>query len=188
MKKIYLLTAAASFFALNANAADWGMYNGFVRPYIGADYVYSDAKHGSYARGANDGYNSWKVNLGADIAHYTSLEAFFQQAGERKAHLATGDLKSEFYAWGLDLYGRIPVMCSGFNVLGSLGAANYNVKYKYSSRGSIDKQRVGYRAGVGFSYDFNPNVSFRVMGRYSYIGMANLDNLMEVTAGLRYTF
>jgi opacity protein-like surface antigen len=54
--------------------------------------------------------------------------------------------------------------------------------------GSDDKQKVGYRGGVGFSYDFTEHVSMRVMGRYSYLGMKGLDNLMEVTAGLRYTF
>jgi len=187
MKKICLLAAAVSVFALNANAADWGMTNSLVRPYIGADYIYSYAKHGNYAKKAKKDYNSWSVNVGADIARYTSLEAFFQQTGERKSKNAEHRLKSEFYAWGLDLYGRAPIWCSGFNLLGSLGAANYNVKYKYD-RASQDKQRVGYRAGVGFSYDFNSNVSFRVMGRYSYLGMKGLDNLKEVTAGLRYTF
>ncbi|MBP3686788.1 MAG: porin family protein [Alphaproteobacteria bacterium] len=186
MKKIYVLAAAASVFAMNAQAADWSMGN-LVRPYIGADYVYSHAKHGAIASDAKKDYNSWMVNIGTDIARYTSIEAFFQQAGERKTHLRGRDLKSEFYAWGLDVYGRVPVACSGFNLLGSLGLADYNVKYKFNP-GSMDKEHIGYRGGVGFSYDFNNNVSFRVMGRYTYIGMANLNNLMEVTAGLRYTF
>lgn len=185
MKKMCLLAAAASVFAINAQAADWS--NKYFRPYIGADYVYSHAKHGGMANAANKDYNSWMVNIGTDIAEYTSIEAFFQQAPERKAHHADGEIKSDFYAYGLDLYGRMPIMCSGFNALASLGVANYNTKYKFDGT-SEDKQRIGYRAGVGFSYDFTDNVSFRMMGRYSYIGMSNLDNLMEVTAGLRYTF
>ena len=106
---------------------------------------------------------------------------------QRKTHWAAEELKSEFYAYGLDLYGRMPIACSGFNALASLGLANYETKYKFNG-GSQSKQRIGYRAGVGFSYDITNNVSFRLMGRYSYVGMANLDNLMEVTAGLRYTF
>ncbi len=186
MKKICLLAAAVSVFALNAQAADWKMSKEF-RPYIGADYVYSYAKHGGIASDAKRDYNSWMVNVGTDIAEYTSVEAFFQQAPQRKSHLADDEIKSEFYAYGLDFYGRAPIMCSGFNALGSLGVANYNTKYKLRGE-SQDKQRVGYRAGVGFSYDFTNNVSFRLMGRYSYVGMANLNNLMEVTAGLRYTF
>ena len=187
MKKIYLLSAAVSLFALNANATDWSMGNDFFRPYIGADYVYTHAKHGREAKHMKKDYSSWMVNVGTDIAKYTSVEAFFQQSGERKTNFENNKMKSEFYAWGLDMYGRMPVMCSGFNLLGSLGAANYNVKYKYNP-GSVDKQRVGYRAGVGFSYDFNNNVSFRVMGRYTYLGMARVNNLKEVTAGLKYTF
>ncbi len=187
MKKICLLAAAVSVFALNANANDWGMHK-LVRPYIGADYVYSHAKHGNIAKHAKKDYSSWKVNLGMDIAKYTSVEAFFQQSGERKSHEEPSQIKSEYYAWGLDLYGKMPIMCSGFNLLGSLGLADYNVKYKFKPSGSVDKQRMGYRAGIGFSYDFTNNVSMRVMGRYAYVGMKNLDHIMEMTAGLSYAF
>lgn len=111
----------------------------------------SYAKHGGMASDAKRDYNSWMVNLGTDIAEYTSIEAFFQQAPQRKTHRAAEELKSEFYAYGLDLYGRMPIACSGFNALASLGIANYNTKYKFNG-GSQDKQRIGYRAGVGFSY------------------------------------
>ena len=188
MKKIYLLAATASLLALDAHAMDWNM-NQLVRPYLGADYIFSHAKHGGFAKQAKKDYNSWSVNMGTDIDHYTSVEAFFQQAGERKSHNPNYELKSEFYAWGLDLYGRAPVMCSNFYLLASAGLANYNVKYKMRPfGGSEDKQRVGYRAGVGFSYQFTDHLAMRVMGRYSYVGMKSLNNLMEVTVGLRYYF
>jgi opacity protein-like surface antigen len=187
MKKICLLAAAVSVFALNANAANWNN-NEIFKPYIGADYVYSQAKVGGQAKHAKKDYNSWMVNVGTDIAHYTSVEAFFQQSGDRKNRLPSENITSKFYAWGLDFYGRMPIDCTGFNLLGSLGAANYNTKFEYKPGGSIDKQRVGYRAGIGFSYDFTNNMSMRVMGRYSYVGMRDFNHLMEVTAGLRYTF
>ena len=74
MKKICLLAAAASVFAMNAQAADWSMGNRYFRPYIGADYVYSYAKHGGMASDAKRDYNSWMVNVGTDIAEYTSIE------------------------------------------------------------------------------------------------------------------
>ena len=186
MKKIYLLAAAVSVFAINSEAQAWTMDHS-MRPYMGADYIYSHAKHGGFARDAKKDYNAWAVNAGVDIMQYTSIEAFFQQAFERKTHDGVNTHKSEFYAWGMDIYGRMPVNCSAFNLLASVGLADYNVKYKYND-GSDDKQRVGYRGGVGFSYDFTEHVSMRVMGRYSYVGMKNLDDLMEVTAGLRYTF
>lgn len=192
MKKICLLTATASLLAFNAQAVDWNM-NDLIRPYLGGDYIFSHAKHGGWARRAKKDYNSWSVNLGTDIAQYTSVEAFFQQSWERKTHRRDAHIKSEFYAWGLDLYGRAQMWCSPFHLLGSLGLANYNVKYRFRNNewlgdGSKDKQRVGYRAGVGFSYDFNEHFAMRVMGRYSYVGMKTLNNLMEVTAGLRYYF
>ena len=84
MKKICLLAAAASVFAMNAQAADWSMGNRYFRPYIGADYVYSYAKHGGMASDAKRDYKSWMVNVGTDIAEYTSIEAYFQQAPQRK--------------------------------------------------------------------------------------------------------
>ena len=188
MKKIYLCAAMASVIATQAQAGDWGMHDNWVHPYVGADYIYSHADIGGQAKGAKKDYNSWAVNVGAEIAKYMDIEAFFQQAFERKAHTVTGaKIKSEFYAMGLDLYGKMPVGCDGFHLLGSVGVADYNVKYKHEI-GSEDKQKIGYRGGVGFGYNFTQNVSMRVMGRYSYLGMRGLDNLMEVTAGLRYTF
>ena len=39
-----------------------------------------------------------------------------------------------------------------------------------------------------YGYDFNDNMSARVVGRYSYVGSAYVNNLMEVTAGLQYRF
>ncbi len=81
----------------------------------------------------------------------------------------------------------MPIGCDGFNLLGTLGLANYNMKVKYV-RGSQNKQRMGYRAGVGMQYNFTENFAARVVGRYSYIGARNLDNLMEVTTGVKFMF
>ena len=36
--------------------------------------------------------------------------------------------------------------------------------------------------------DINDNWAVRLVGRYSYIDSNYLDNLQEVTAGIRYTF
>ena len=72
-------------------------------------------------------------------------------------------------------------------MLGTAGLANYNFKIK-NDTGSQDKNHMGYRAGVGFQYDMNEHWAMRVVGRYSYIDSQILDNLMEATAGIRYTF
>lgn len=185
MKKTLLLAGVACLFSVSANAMD---LNREFKPYIGFDYVYSHADYKKLAKDPKKDYNSGAVNLGTMITPYSSLEAFFQQSGERKSFKGTIDqVKTEFYAYGLDAYGYMPIGCDGFNLLGTLGLANYNMKVKYV-RGSQDKQRMGYRAGVGMQYNFTENFAARVVGRYSYIGARNLDNLMEVTAGVKFMF
>ena len=141
-----------------------------------------------YGKGTEEELQFGRRNVGTWITPYASLEAFFQQSAKTKAYKGTEyRVRTEFYAYGLDAYGYLPIGCDGFNLLGSLGLANYNMKAKYHY-GNVDKQRMGYRAGIGAQFDFTENFAARVVGRYSYIGAKHLDNLMEVTAGIRYTF
>lgn len=192
-KKGILLAGVACLIAGSANAAE-------LNPYVGLDYVYSKAhfKSGTLSGFSNHNlkknYNSGAINLGIRPDNYFSLEAFFQQSDTQKGHRyeeavlgGRNHVKSEFYAYGLDAYGYMPIGCDGFNLLGTVGLANYNVKIK-SDRGSVDKQRMGYRAGLGAQYDINDKWAVRVVGRYSYINSKHLDDLKEVTAGIRYTF
>ena len=172
MKKTLLLAGVACLFSFGANAADYSLSE--LRPYVGLDYVYTDANIKKETRIKTD-YNSGAINAGIRFYDYLGLEAFFQQSGERKSMKGTLDqTKSEFYAYGLDLYGYMPIGCDGFNLVGH--------------QGSDDKQRLGYRAGAGIQYDFNDNISARVMYRYTQLGMKEVKNLNEVTAGLRYSF
>ena len=191
-KKIILLAGAAMFLTGTASAME-------LNPYIGLDYVYSKADFKSDkisafdTRSLKDNYNSGMVSMGIRPLEYMSLEAFFQQSAEQKgdkiveASGAQHKIKSEFYAYGIDAYGYMPIGCSGFSLLGTVGVANYNFKIK-SNDGSVDKQKLGYRAGIGAQYDINDNWAVRLVGRYSYIDSNYLDNLQEVTAGIRYTF
>ena len=187
MKKTLLLAGVACLFSVSANAMDLSRE---FRPYIGLDYVYSHADYKDMVREPKKSYNSGAVNVGTWITPYASLEAFFQQSAKTKAYKGTEyRVRTEFYAYGLDAYGYLPIGCDGFNLVGSLGIANYNVKLKYRGhQGSDDKQRLGYRAGAGIQYDFNDNISARVMYRYTQLGMKEVKNLNEVTAGLRYSF
>lgn len=185
MKKTLLLAGVACLFSVSANAMDVAKE---FRPYIGLDYVYSHADYKDLVLEPKKSYNSGMVSVGTWISPYASLEAFFQQSAEVKSHNGTIDhIKTKFYAYGLDAYGYLPLGCDGFNLLGSLGLANYNMKVKYH-QGSDDKQRMGYRVGIGAQYNFTEHFAARVVGRYSFIGAKHLDNLMEVTAGIRYTF
>ena len=188
MKKILLLAGVASIVTLNAKAGYWtDMYND-MKPYIGADYIYSNIKFGNPARGLRDSYHSGSVNLGARMYGYWGLEAFYQQSGKSEKRHPDGKHSAEFLAYGADWYGYAPIMCSQFNVLGSLGLANYRFKFGYPDIASKTQNRVGYRAGIGMQYDFNEHIAARVMGRYTYLGMKRVNNLKEVTVGLRYMF
>lgn len=190
MKKTLLLAGVACVFAANANAAEFMNYT--INPYVGLDYVYSDANIKKEYQVKKD-YNSMAINLGTMLSDYASIEAFFQQSGERSNKVSgTEKYKSKFYAYGLDAYGYMPVGCDGMKLLGSVGIANYNMEVKDKSsvtrNSKYDKDRTGYRIGFGAQYDFNEHIAARVMARYSYIGAKALKDLKELTAGVRYTF
>lgn len=186
MKKTLLLAGVACLISFSANAREFN-------PYIGLDYAYTKADLKKDLKPVDDGYNSGIINAGVRMGQYAGLEAFFQQSGERKTHVAADQsIKSKFNAYGLDLYGYLPIpACSDkFDLLASIGAANYDfqAKYKGIARGKYDKQRVGYRAGIGAQYNLTENWAARVMGRYTYLGARDINHLSEVTAGVRYTF
>ena len=190
MKRQGILLASAAIMLANTVQATE------INPYIGVDYVYSKADYksdrASWDKSLKEDYNSALFNLGMRPSKYFSLEGFFQQSadakGSRTSATVYGDrIKSEFYAYGADAYGYMPIGCDGFSLLGTAGLANYNFKIK-NDTGSQDKNHMGYRAGVGFQYDMNEHWAMRVVGRYSYIDSQILDNLMEATAGIRYTF
>ena len=185
MKKTLLLAGVACLFSFGASAEEF-------RPYVGMDYIFSNANIKKEYDMKKD-YNSLAVNAGVKMGEFVSLEAFFQQSGERKKHISdTVSSKTKFHAYGLDMYGYMPIpRCDDtFNLLGSIGLANYNIETKYegAARGKIDKDRMGYRAGIGMQYNFTENLGARVMGRYTYLGGKALKDLKEVTAGIRYTF
>ncbi len=184
MKKSLLLTSAIVCMAsVNANAMDMMS----MRPYIGAEYVYSYAKQGSYAQDAKDHYNSGKFDLGIEWMKNIDTEFSYQMSGELKSNDTLGNkIKSSFEAYALDLYGKYPIMCSPLSAVGTLGGAIYHTEYK--GLPSKRSTRMGYRAGAGMQYDFNDHFAARVIGRYSYIGSNYLNNLMEVNAGLLYRF
>lgn len=186
MKKTLLLSGLACVAAFNAEAMNFNMKE--IRPYVGADYVYFYAKNGGAARHLKDDFSAGKFNVGMQMYKNWDLEFSFQQSGELKSGKPDADskIKNYFTTYAMDVYGKYPIMCSKLNALATVGTGIYHVKYKNMDRGSFN--RVGYRAGLGLQYDFNDNFSARVVGRYSYIGAATVDNLMEVTAGLQYRF
>ncbi|MBR2298957.1 MAG: porin family protein [Alphaproteobacteria bacterium] len=188
MKKTLLLAGVASVFAFQAHAGYWTDVYNEMKPYIGVDYIYSNAKFGGPAKDMKDSYHSPSINLGARMYGYWGLEAFYQQSFKEKKSVDGERHSAEFLAYGVDWYGYAPVGCSQFNLLGSLGLANYRFDFRYPDIASKSQNRIGYRAGIGMQYDFNEHFAMRVMGRYTYLGMNRVNNLKEVTAGFRYMF
>ncbi len=196
MKKTLLLAGVASLFSYNANAM-MEMPSDF-RPYVGVDYVYSKADFKDEASRLEDSgyledkFNSGVINAGIKMGDYYSIEAFYQQSASEKGDYFVYDgmshkAETKFDAYGIDLYGYMPVGCDGLSLLGTVGLANYELEVKEMGQKET-WNRVGYRAGIGAQYDFNENWSARIVGRYSYIDTKAVDNLMEATAGIRYTF
>jgi opacity protein-like surface antigen len=188
MKKTLLLSgvACACLAVTQAEAMSWNIND--YRPYVGAEYVYSYVKQGSDARHLKKDFNSGKADFGMQLYKNYNIEFSYQQSGELKSKTtySTARAKNYFSVYALDIYGKYPILCSGFGVLGTVGTAIYHAKYKNLPKSSYD--RVGYRAGIGLQYDFNTNFAARVVGRYSYIGSEYTDNMKEVTAGILYRF
>ncbi len=192
MKKNLLMASVACCLtfgaALNAHAGYLSDMYHEMRPYIGADYVFSHVKFGNPATHMKKNYHSGMVNLGARMYENLGLEVFYQQSGKEKRNHDGEKHSAEFLAYGMDMYGYAPLMCSSLNLIGSLGFANYRFDFRYPDIANKSQNRIGYRAGIGLQYDFTEHFAARVVGRYSYVGMKRVNNLKEITAGLRYTF
>lgn len=190
MKKALLLASAALLISTTAKAEMNNFYKD-IKPYVGIDYAYDNLDLKGKAKHAKENFNSAIINAGMEISEYADIEAFYQFGGSRKAHLKEdqggGTKKFKFNAYGLDLYGYLPMGCEGkFKLLATAGAAIYDTELKHDDK--ISKSKVGYRVGGGAMYNLTDNMAARVVGRYGYIGSRDLNHVAEVTAGLRYSF
>ena len=186
MKKTLLLAGVAALFAVNANAAQMKTYD--LKPYVGMDYIYSYAGYKDVDRNPERSYNSIEGNVGIRMWKYFGPEFYYQYAFKRHSFSGDEKLKNRFYSYGIDMYGYMPIGCDGtYDALASVGLGGYNVKSRHHLY-SNDTNKVGYRFGLGMMYHITDNIAARIMGRYDYIGTKYLDDIWEMTAGLRYSF
>ncbi len=193
MKKTLLLASAACLFAMNANAGDWNMHN--IRPYVGLDYSYSDADIDKVDRvdAFNHNFNTGSVNVGLKFNRYVSVEAFYQQSSnETKTLFNEYKTKAKYDAYGLDVYGYLPVYCDKVDLIGSVGLAQYEANGNVMSRSEgmhkSSDDGIGIRAGLGAQYNFTENWAVRALGRYTWLDLDNVNHMTEFSAGVRYTF
>ena len=185
MKKIFSLALVVSLVAAtSARAARDGDY----LPYVGLDYSYSDttAKH------LRPHYNSASVNVGTMYNRFFGTEMFYQISDSYKTRSGLDKSKSSFQAYGLDVYGYLPLGCDQtFSLLGTAGIAEYTVTNKFTY-GTSEKSRdhgYGYRLGLGAQYSIDNNWSVRAVARY--IGLDKIDeadHMMEYSLGAKYNF
>ena len=181
MKKL-LLTSAIALFTLSAQAGD-------IKPVIGIDYVYSDiGLQNGWEYLAHDKYSSINLTAGAKVGKHFGAEAFFQHSNERDGlYTPYGSIKTSFYGFGADMIGYLPVH-EKVNVLGSVGLGHYDVTAQFI--GIEDSENgLGVRFGAGIQYDLTDNVALRSMARYVKLsGFESMDDMVEITTGLRFSF
>ena len=176
MKKL-LLTSAIALFAVSAQATD-------IKSVIGIDTIYSDIGLTDGYDTLQDKYASINMTIGSKFGKYAGIEGFAQYAFEQENDWG---IKTSFYALGVDTIGYLPVY-DKVNLLGSLGLGFYDVTAKLASI-DTSENGLGIRLGTGIQYDLADNVALRSMLRYVKLNnFDSMDDMMEVTAGIRFSF
>lgn len=202
MNKNIALLAAVSAIALatSANALEF-------RPYVGAQYNLTSGNTVPAIPenvSSNVDMHTYSVFLGADYNRFFGTEVFYQNSN--KWHKKFGEageakVKSDFAAYGLDVYGYLPLGCDRvFSLLGTAGIANYDYTTKIASPvqagnttagGSIKSEDngLGYRLGAGMQYNVTNNIAVRGIVRYIWADkLDNMDHMMEYSLGVKYNF
>ncbi len=187
MKKTLLLAGAAVLLSSNVQAMEW-------KPYVGLDYVYSMVDLAEGDSYFEDKLNAFAVSAGTRFHKNFGMEAFYQRSEEgEKKFFETVKAKDKYQAYGVDFIGYMPLGCEQkFELLGSLGLGYYDVDASVKEGGyklsSYSDTGIGYRIGAGMQYNLTENMSARVMARYVDTDIDALDNIVDVTAGIRYSF
>ena len=188
MKKTLLLAGVAALVSFNANAME-------MKPYVGLDYVYSmfDFEDGDMDKVVEDDLNAFAITAGAKMHKNFGLEAFYQQSKEESKKTLGLKVKDKYKAYGVDAIGYLPLECEQkIELLGSLGVGYYDFDAKYKILGNemlkLSDSGWGYRIGAGAQYNINEHLAARVMARYADIDVDGVDNIVDLTAGVRYTF
>lgn len=161
-----------------------------------------------------DDQDSLSFVAGARISKYWGLEAFYQQSYDDNTKTSVdavtlnnpdyhlmNDYTTSFKAYGLDLIGYAPVS-PYFDFVGSLGLAQYKFENEalltsyYVDhtnpvdvvKRNFDEDKIGWRAGIGAQLNIADGIALRAMYRYIYIGGDLVDDLNEVSFGLRFLF
>lgn len=175
-----MVAVSAVAFAASANAADY-------TPYVGVDYINSHVFSKNLQNAA--------VNVGTKYNKHFGTEIFYQTPIESKTWNTRDEdgvykHKASYRSYGLDAYGYLPLGCDQvWSVLGTAGIAQVDAKYKETGEKSHKENGWAYRIGAGVQYDVTEDWAVRVLARYSFLDkVSGVDHIMDVTAGVRYSF
>ena len=182
-------------FTTTALLAVAGMAQAEIRPYVGADYVYTAV---DYEAGLDsfldDGLHGVSPYAGLQFNKYVGAEVSYLRTEEAKKNPTTGvDGKVRLSGYALDVVGTLPVTADeSVALLGSVGVGRYDAKASISGPGGSiggSDNDTGYRVGVGAQYQINPCWGVRAMARYIDVDFDGLtDNLVQGTLGVNYKF
>ena len=156
-------------------------------PYVGIDYGFVKAK----ASHANPNYHLLNLNIGTKYNNYFGTEAFFEHSSSDTKKLnSTDKLKTSYRAYGIDAMAYLPLGCyHTFDVVGSIGLAEYIFTSKFNKQKHHNDNAWGYRVGIGLIYNATENLSVKAMARYVGVNdITYINHLNEYTLGLRYHF
>lgn len=159
-----------------------------------------------------DSIDSINVNIGWRPFKYLGFEAFYQQSlsdnqvkyqesYSMDPRFALAEYNMKYTAYGLDAIVYIPVF-SKLDILGTVGVANYDFSadvdfssYYADSNNKVkgnsikfDESKTAFRYGGGAQIWLSQRLAFRAMYRYTSVGGDLIDDISEVSLGLRYNF
>lgn len=166
-----------------------------LRPYLGVDAGTTDIGYS----GSEEKYflkdRAMFVGgvAGLRIGRNWGVEVFYQTSNTAKK-TADDEWRTEgdYTAYGVDALGFLPLN-DQLELVAAAGVGKYefDVKLKYSDgihefSGSDDN--VGYRFGAGAQYNLTNHWALRGMVRYVVLDSEYIDDMLEFSLGMRYTF
>ncbi len=149
---------------------------------------------------AENEYNLFKPSLGIRFSEKIGAEIFYQQSSEENKNTSLNgnsiDVGVKYAAYGLDFLFYQPID-KQLDILMSLGAAFYDFDIDVAAnllgtnvQDSLQDDAIGMRVGLGFQFNLNQQWAARAMLHYVSMtgGTDYVENIMEMSLGLRYSF
>lgn len=176
----------------------------FFKPYVGADYQYSDVSYKdisgtpyNWGDGFTSNFNGGDIHIGARVNKYLGVEAgYFDNASSSKNATIAGlpaNSSARFNGETLDALGYLPLGESQkFELIGTTGLA-YTSASASGAVGanhlSLSQSEWEWRIGAGAEYWLTDNINARGLVRYQTADFSGVvDNAIVTSVGLNYQF